>query len=363
MPGTLIDLHRVGAFVHFEPSKTLKNTWLIHFYNISLQHVSEDVSKLDTVQGFFYPSELDKTTFGSFVDMITRKAFVDGTIGILKFVRVDYENFLFKDKKSFDQVWISTEPVLIDPDFRDNEFCAQFCWNGLDKDMLSKSMPRFIYSLELQEPMFPANYERACPYTTPILNTMRPEDIEEFYNGIFYNQVLCTDFVLVRSSREAAGYDIELGELLDNSKDFTCPGEFKEALKKQFVVKSKYLYDIILPYFYAHPMEMNGRSNDFMLRSSISRRGITITWTVLEDKLDTSKGQSVQLTIHNHNNYDVIFLQEANKQDASQFPWRFIQYVPSMEFQFYLNKLSPDDKAKFLGVSLVQNDKSRKEKI
>lgn len=358
-----VDINRVAAYVHYEPCKERPSTWLIKFYNINSVSPNNSFSIRDTVSGFFVPSEYNELTFGGFVQLLTKKSFSQGTLGILKFERLEYENFMFKEAAMLDQVFISTEPVLIDPDYESNLFCAQFCWVGIDSDMLLKPLPRFVYSLELKEPMFPLALERACPYTAPILSTMRPEDVEEFYNGIFYNQVLVIDFILVRASSDAAGYDIELGKVLDNTKDFDCPGEFNDACKTQFVVRSKYSYDLILPYFYANSFEMNGRAGDFMLRSSMSRRGITLSWTTLEDKTDASKGQSVQLTIHNQNNFDVCFKRDADKQCATEFPWRFLQFVPSMEFQFYLNRLNPDERANFLGVTLVQNDKARKDKI
>lgn len=352
-----LQLPSVGAYLHFEPCKFKSNTWQFYFYNPKIDE-SFNPSPVETVSGFFIPVEYPDMTLGQFVQLLTKKEFQDGTLCILKFVKLDHERFLCSNTDEKDKVWISTEPVLIDPDFKDNLFCAQFCFVGATPTFFNASS-RFVYSLEIKEPLFPKNVVRPNPYTTPMLRTMKPESIEDFYNTFYYNQILVPDFVLVRSSREAAGYDLDLGLILDNSKDFDCPGDYKEAQRDSFTVKAKYLYDIVLPNFYNSGFEMNGRSGDFMLRSSVSRKGISLTFSVIDDHVDPSIGGTVKLTIHNHNNFDVKFsVVEGN------FSFRFLQFVPSMEFQYYLNQCPDfDARAKLLGVTLVQNDKCRKEKV
>jgi hypothetical protein len=351
----------LGAFLHFE--QLLTNKFRLCFYNPVIPDDLE-LSEKDTFNGFLVPNEYPEIKLYDFVKLLTKKDFQDGSIIILRYEKLIHEQFLLKDTKALDKVYISTEPVLIDPDYKDNMFCAQFCIIGATREFFNTST-KICYTLEIQEPLYPSTIVRKNPYTTPMLRCMKPESIEEFYNNIFYNQIMVVDFVLVRSSPDAAGYDLDFGCILDHTRDFDSVAEYKEAQKKRFTVKAKYLYDIILPYFYVFGFEMNGRSGDFMLRSSISRRGITLTYTVIEDNLDPTIGASVQLTIHNHNNFDVTFTcEEFDKSNEKMFSFRFLQFVPSMEFQHYLNNCeTPDARAQMLGVSLVQNEKPRKNKV
>jgi len=347
-----------GQFQPFFQTFAAANVYKFKYFNVKLPMLPIK-NDSQTVCGYIRKASEIDYTFNMFLrDLTKEESFPEGTYFIQRLISTNKKDFW---EESLQRVEFSEEPVLIDPDYVNNTPVVQICMFGPGVTKFAQGetiLPNLVFQLNVVKPYSPyAGY--VYPYGEPLFGTMKPSDHEEFTNCFYYSQLLVVDYVFLRGSRDAAGYDIMINEIVDNTRDFTCAGEYQDAVIHSFCMKAKYSVDLIFPKFFQHTGEQCHSSVLFMLRSRFAKHGFTLSSPLIEDEMPYS---NLKLTLSNMNNFDVVLCVNKSSKENS-FPFRCIQMVPGAELSTKLNSFTNrDEKSKFLDVILAENECGRKDK-
>lgn len=352
-------------------TKFTNNTGFFTFSDILIKNV--DLNDNDTLFGYLTPATDLNFSFSDFLYCGFKKRVEDYPKGTYFIQRV-YQSTesVFQYEVPFPQI-LSTEPVLIDADYSDNKQCSQICLVNCKQFKGDLQLKPITFKLEIVEPIlqlqnFPDGTKTHYTdwiYGTPLLKAFQPEDVEEFFNTCYFAQYLVTDFVLVKATKDAAGFDILIREIINNKKDFRNQNEYEDAIVNSLKVPATYQIDLIFPKFFRHWGEFMDIKSLIMLRSSISKHGLSIIFNHLNDNTDNDNTAALKISIVNNNAFDVWLTNDKDKlKQPNAFKFRIIQFVPSAAMLSHMCKLSSeDDVAKFLGVITIFNDETRKSKV
>jgi hypothetical protein len=262
---------------------------------------------------------------------------------------------IFKNK--YPNITISSPPVLIDPDYieQDMEFFSQICITNVkdlaNMNMMNEAFPDLIFEIKIFRPDFGCHHEYV--YTKPLFQPMRPSDAEEFLEVNMFKQYVVPDFVFIKASKDAAGYDIMPRAIVDNCKDFDNDN-LAEAVCQRITVPACYSTDILFPKFFNSVADQLDFANQFVLRSRVSKRNLSLEILVCSTN-------DLRVRLHNNNNFDLVLCEEQSL--ATEIPFRFMQFVPNEQMAAYMYDTDSDKCAKFLGAITIFNEKSRKAKF
>jgi hypothetical protein len=327
-------------------------------------YVDNMQNDLCSFNGFLQPD--DNVSFSDFIRQVSGvHAQPNGTYFLLRFIKCDFGWYKQPPPKE-NPPEFNKELIVIDPDYLD--FPALFQFSCVNPKREMTVYYNFHYSITVVPPVYPRVLKVKYPYTFPLLNRMAPTDIEEFYCNICTNKIIIPSYGLYRSSPQAVGFDIVFDEMFDNSlsRQFTCVSDLKDAAVESVVLKPKYLLDILIPNFYNAGWENNGKLNNVFLRSSVSKKNISMTLTTSDEPVNSVHGRHLCIQLQNHNNYSIkIGGLKDHKDDPKRCSLRLLQWVPSQEIQHHLfnDGVTGEKRMEMLGVNLAETEKPRKEKI
>jgi hypothetical protein len=310
----------------------------------------------DTLMGYIKISSEEPVTYKSFLInnfphlKITEKSYV-----IQRLLEIETTTTFHE---TFPRVSINSEPVLIDSDYiqDDQIFLAQICLNNFSDafyNIYEKRIPDLVYEITVITP--PTDEESLdFIYGTPLFAAMRPEDHEEFIDIAYFKQFIVPDFVMVKGSKGANGFDIAPRAIVDNAKDFDRD-TLESAVRKEITLPACYSICIIFPKFFAQFGEFNHMPNQFILRSRVSKANVVLEYELVG-------GCDLKINLHNRNNFDLRMVEDPDL--PNEIPMRCIQFVPSATLTQKIQTITDGDElARFMGVILVLNDKKRKSKV
>jgi hypothetical protein len=251
-----------------------------------------------------------------------------------------------------------SEAVLIDSDYisEGHPFAAQICLTNFSSEFNSqynKRMPDLVFEFQVITPPSPENAV-SFVYGTPLFAAMRPSDSEEFLDANLFKLFVVPDFVFVKSTKGANGFDIAPRAIVDNCKDFD-DNTLEHAVSKRIKIPAKYSVTIVFPKFFVHYGEFNHMPNQFILRSRVSKMNMVLEYSYVAS-------QDLVFTLTNCNSFDVFMVEDPCY--PNEIPFRFCQFVPSAELTYKLSTFEdPDEMARFMGIILVLNEKKRKSKF
>jgi hypothetical protein len=332
-----------------------ENVFRFSFFNIVLPALNITNEK-DTINGYVAAESEEPVTFQNFIDLCSNnRKFHKDTYFIQRMIPNNEKDVV--NPIPFVNVEFSYEPVLIDPDYKNMVHIVQICFNGPDvlKFQQSTILPTLQFEIEAFEPS-----DQPLPwiYSQPLFSNFHPSHEDEFHESFLFARKIVTDFYLLKNSKHAAGVDIDLEEVIDNSKDFKTIGEYESTILNQIVVPAKYSIELYFPEFFKHPGEWLNVSSMFMLRSRASKRGLSLSMKKLNGD---EKHKTLILELHNFNLFDVVLTKD--KVTGDKFPMRVVQFVPGAHMYSHLLKMDTDERQKFFGISLIENMQERKAKI
>jgi hypothetical protein len=317
-------------------------------------------SPSDTLIGYLGLAAESKLSFKQFLKTnlpsSTNIKTYDSMFVVNRMVKVEPDDLF---RKKFPNILISSDPVLIDSDYIQDEqemLCQISISNveGLNLDQNSEFLfPDLIFEARLYHA--DTDLGKEWPYFTPLFHSMRPTSEEDFLEDNLFNQFIVPDYVFIRATKGASGFDIFPRAIVDNAKDFTTE-TMADAVATRILIAPMYAVDIYFPKFYVSLTDQSYFSPQFILRSRVSKRNVSLEAAF--------KGHDVILRLTNNNRFPIYITEEPVKQD--EIPFRFAQFVPSNHIAGVLalfGEDQKDDMAKFLGVVTIFNEKTRKPKI
>lgn len=317
---------------------------------------NKTLGELDTLCGYISLADTEDVSYKAFLTSHYKHIELKhNSYVIQRLVRVETVTLFNEHLPS---VLINSEPVLIDSDYihGDHQFAAQVCFANFSeefKSIYNTRCPDLVFEFRV---ITPPSDEEALPfvYGVPLFAAMRPTDHEEFLDAALYKQFVVPDFVMVRGSKEASGFDLAPRALVDNCKDFN-DDTLAEAVAHRIKIPACYQISIVFPKFFNHYGEFNHMPNQFLLRSRVSKMNMALEYDFLGN-------QDLQFTLMNRNSFPIYMVEDPAMPD--EIPMRCVQFVPSATLTQKLSTFTDSDEmARFMGIILVLNDKKRKPKI
>jgi hypothetical protein len=345
-----------GLFqLHTSSNQEKENVFRFSFFNVLLPALDISSDK-DTVSGYVATSSESPVTFQDFINLATNNRTLHAdTYFIQRMIPNNQTDIV--NPISFPNIDFNCEPVLIDPDYKQLEHIAQICFNGADigKFKQEQMLPTLVFEIEIFEP---SDQPLPWVYSKPLFSNFHPSHEDEFHESFLFARKIVTDFYLLKNSKRAAGFDLDLEEVIDNSKDFATIAQYESMILNSITLPAKYSVELYFPEFFAHSGEWDNVSSMFMLRSRASKRGLSVTMKRL---VGDEKHKCLVLELHNFNQFDVVLTKD--KITGDKFPMRLVQFVPGAHMYSHLLKMEAEERQKFFGVSLIENQQDRKAKV
>jgi hypothetical protein len=352
------DFGKATCQVQYISENSELNSFKYRLFNTS-QFNANVTSHADTLIGYLSIAAESKLSFKQFL-----KANLPKSTGIKTYDDMFVVNRLCNVEKDelfrikYPNILITSEPVLIDKDYIQDELemLCQICvchLEGLNLNVGTEFIfPDLIFEARIYHPDTFLGLQ--WPYFVPLFNSMRPTTEEDFLETNLFNQYVVPDYCFIKASKGASGYDVYPRAIVDNAKDFTTE-TMADAVASRILIAPMYQVDIYFPRFYVSLTDQSHFSPQFVLRSRVSKRNISLEVLF--------KGHDVIFRLTNNNQFSIFLSEEPVRVD--EIPFRFAQFVPSNHLAGKLELFGEDrdEAAKFLGIVTIFNDKERKPKI